>query len=187
MEIVISMWTLRFTSFPMHHERWRVDLKNKGCGGVAEDEVCICKRSTPPSAFPPWVVTSHERPVLVPADWEREGIRKNDENREKCVCERRRERERGRGRKIRAISPIYLTLILLDIIIIFCGVSFFPSSYVFRTYLTTTLGEGFIFSVFSPRLDSTASNPLSPLIAWDDRHPHFYLLFFSFSFFPPPE
>lgn len=47
-----------------------------GCVGVA----AVCKRSTPPSAFPPWAVTSHERPVLVPADWQRGREREREEN-----------------------------------------------------------------------------------------------------------
>ena len=80
-----------------------------------------------------------------------------------CVCVRKRERareregERERGRKIRAISLIYLTLILLDIIYFFRGGSLYFLHLIFcRSYLITS------YFFLSRRLFAlTVSNPLS--------------------------
>ena len=87
-----------------------------------------------------------------------------------CVCEKERERERERegerGRQTGAISSIYLTLILPDIIIFWGASSLFPSS--------SSSSLHFDLKLLFP-LDSTLSDP--PLIAWDDRHPHLSLLF----------
>lgn len=59
----------------------------------------VCKRSTPPSAFPPWAVTWRELPVLVPADRRREKSKNRGKNARVCVLAWRWEREGARERE----------------------------------------------------------------------------------------
>lgn len=124
-------------------------------GGVA----WVCKRSTPPSAFPPWAVTSQEQPVLVPADWQRERGRErhteNDKKREKCVWERGREREGENKSHQFHLSDSHT--------------GYYYHYNCFSLYFLHRLFFAHISSS-SPRLDSPGSNPLPPLHGTTDIH-----------------